>query len=60
MGLMSIYKAIIRNLILLERAESPKRKIVQIFEEAKEWIGVSDITRYRRVILILISFYTNQ
>ncbi len=29
--------------ILLERAESPKRKIVQTLEEAKEWIGVSDI-----------------
>ena len=28
---------------LLERAESPNRKIVQTFEEAKEWIGVSDI-----------------
>ena len=32
---------------LLERAESPNRKIVQTFEEAKEWIGVSDITIIR-------------
>jgi hypothetical protein len=30
--------------ILLERADSPKRKIVQTLEEAKEWIGISDIT----------------
>ena len=29
--------------ILLERADSPKRKIVGTLEEAKEWIGVSDI-----------------
>jgi hypothetical protein len=29
---------------LLKRADSPKRKIVQSLEEAKEWIGVSDIT----------------
>jgi hypothetical protein len=28
---------------LLKRADSPKRKIVQTLEEAKEWIGVSDI-----------------
>ncbi len=33
--------------ILLERAESPKRKIVQTLEEAKVWIGVSDITIIR-------------
>ncbi len=32
---------------LLERADSPKRKIVQTLEEAKEWIGVSDITIIR-------------
>ena len=32
---------------LLERAESPKRKIVQTFDEAKDWIGVSDITIIR-------------
>ena len=32
---------------LLERAESPNRKIVQTFEEAKEWIGVSDIVVMR-------------
>ena len=30
--------------VLLERADSPKRKIVQTLEEAKEWIGVSEIT----------------
>ena len=30
--------------ILLERAESPNRKIVQTLDEAKEWLGVSDIT----------------
>ncbi|MHA2339901.1 MAG: hypothetical protein ACXACX_21570 [Candidatus Hodarchaeales archaeon] len=29
---------------LLERADSPKRKIVQTLDEAKDWIGVSDIT----------------
>lgn len=29
--------------VLLERADSPKRKIVGTLEEAKEWIGVSDI-----------------
>ncbi|MFW9896513.1 MAG: hypothetical protein ACFFD7_11970 [Candidatus Thorarchaeota archaeon] len=29
---------------LLEKADSPKRKIVQTLDEAKEWIGVSDIT----------------
>ncbi|MHA2180184.1 MAG: hypothetical protein ACXAAH_02040 [Promethearchaeota archaeon] len=29
---------------LLKRAESPKRKIVETLEEAKEWIGVSEIT----------------
>jgi hypothetical protein len=29
--------------ILLERAESPKRKIVVSLEEAKEWIGIKDI-----------------
>ncbi|MFW9876342.1 MAG: hypothetical protein ACFFG0_24875 [Candidatus Thorarchaeota archaeon] len=29
--------------ILLERAESPKRKIVQNLEDAKEWIGVKEI-----------------
>lgn len=33
--------------ILLERAESPKRKIVKTLEEAKNWIGVSDITIIR-------------
>ena len=32
---------------LLERAESPKRKIVQNLEEAKEWLGISDITVIR-------------
>ena len=32
---------------LLERAESPKRKIVQTLDEAKDWIGVSDITIIR-------------
>ncbi|MHA2339879.1 MAG: hypothetical protein ACXACX_21450 [Candidatus Hodarchaeales archaeon] len=32
---------------LLKRADSPKRKIVQTLEEAKEWIGVSDITIIR-------------
>ena len=29
---------------LLKRAESPKRKIVETLEEAKEWIGVNEIT----------------
>ena len=29
--------------ILLKRAESPKRKIVQNLEEAKEWIGVKEV-----------------
>jgi len=29
--------------ILLKRAESPKRKIVQNLEEAKEWIGVQEV-----------------
>ncbi|MBY8984511.1 MAG: hypothetical protein KGD65_05575 [Candidatus Lokiarchaeota archaeon] len=29
--------------VLLERADSPKRKIVGTLEEAKEWIGVNDI-----------------
>ncbi|MFX0072922.1 MAG: hypothetical protein ACFFAO_17735 [Candidatus Hermodarchaeota archaeon] len=29
--------------ILLERAESPKRKITVSLEEAKEWIGIEDI-----------------
>jgi len=29
--------------ILLERAKSPKRKIVVSLEEAKEWIGIEDI-----------------
>ena len=29
--------------ILLERAESHKRKIVVSLEEAKEWIGIEDI-----------------
>ncbi len=29
--------------ILLERAESSKRKIVASLEEAKEWIGIEDI-----------------
>jgi hypothetical protein len=29
--------------ILLERAESPKRKIVQNLEDAKEWIGVKEV-----------------
>ena len=29
--------------ILLERAESRKRKIVVSLEEAKEWIGIEDI-----------------
>ena len=29
--------------ILLERAESSKRKIVTSLEEAKEWIGIEDI-----------------
>ncbi len=33
--------------ILLERAKSPKRKIVQNLEEAKEWLGISDITVIR-------------
>ena len=33
--------------ILLERAVSPKRKIVQTLDEAKDWIGVSDITIIR-------------
>ena len=33
--------------VLLERAESPKRKIVQNLEEAKEWLGISDITVIR-------------
>jgi len=28
---------------LLERAESPKRKIVQTLDEAKDWIGVTEI-----------------
>lgn len=28
---------------VLEKADSPKRKIVQSFDEAKEWIGISDI-----------------
>jgi len=32
---------------LLERAESPKREIVQTLDEAKDWIGVSDITIIR-------------
>lgn len=29
--------------ILLERAKSPKRKIVKNLEEAKEWVGIRDI-----------------
>jgi len=29
--------------ILLDKAKSPKRKIVSNLSEAKEWIGVSDI-----------------
>ncbi len=29
--------------ILLERAKSPKRKIVKNLEEAKEWVGIKDI-----------------
>ena len=29
--------------ILLERAKSPKRKIVENLDEAKEWIGVKEI-----------------
>lgn len=29
--------------ILLDRAESPKRKIVENIEDAKEWIGVKKI-----------------
>ena len=29
--------------ILLERADSPKRKIVENLEEAKKWIGISDV-----------------
>lgn len=29
--------------ILLDRAKSPKRKIVQNLDDAKEWIGVSEI-----------------
>ena len=29
--------------ILLDRAESPKRKIVQNLDDAKEWVGVKDI-----------------
>jgi hypothetical protein len=29
--------------ILLERAESPKRKVVTSLDEAKEWIGIEDI-----------------
>jgi len=33
--------------VLLKRAESPKRKIVQNLEEAKEWLGISDITVIR-------------
>ena len=29
--------------ILLERAESPNRKIVHNLDEAKEWVGIEDI-----------------
>ena len=29
--------------ILIERAKSPKRKIVENLDEAKEWIGVKEI-----------------
>lgn len=29
--------------ILLDRADSPKRKIVENLEDAKEWIGISEI-----------------
>ena len=29
--------------ILLERAESPNRKIVHSLDEAKEWVGIEDI-----------------
>ena len=29
--------------ILLERAKSPKRKIVESLDEAKKWIGIEDI-----------------
>ena len=29
--------------ILLERAESPKRKVVTNLDEAKQWIGIEDI-----------------
>ena len=30
--------------VLLNRAESPKRKIVKTLEEAKKWIGIKAIT----------------
>jgi hypothetical protein len=29
--------------ILLDRADSPKRKIVENLDDAKEWIGISEI-----------------
>jgi hypothetical protein len=29
--------------ILLDRADSPKRKIVENFDDAKKWIGLSEI-----------------
>jgi len=28
---------------VLEKADSPKRKIVHTLDEAKEWIGIKDI-----------------
>jgi len=34
--------------ILLNRAESPKRKIVKTLEEAKKWIGIKAITIEKR------------
>ncbi|MFX0022064.1 MAG: hypothetical protein ACFE9S_07035 [Candidatus Hermodarchaeota archaeon] len=29
--------------ILLDKADSPKRKIVESYDDAKEWIGISEI-----------------
>ena len=29
--------------ILLDRADSPKRRIVENLDDAKEWIGISEI-----------------
>ena len=29
--------------ILLEKADSPKRKIVENFDKAKEWVGLSEV-----------------